>query len=80
MAIIKYTNVVDRLPDQAAIEKILAERMWDGMGRQAETSIEIQLDYTATKESYLGIQSIWSLKSPRTPNILYNKLATWYTC
>lgn len=44
MAIIKYTNVIDRLPDQAGINKVLAERTWDEMGRQAEYSTEIGLN------------------------------------
>lgn len=67
MAIIKYTNVVDRLPDQAAIEKILAERMWDGMGRQAETSIEIQLTLYSHQGIIPGYTEYMVSKIPSDP-------------
>lgn len=75
MAIIKYTNVVDRLPDQAAVDKCRLRGCgmeWGGRLKPA-----LKSGYTAIKESYLGMHSVWSLKFPHTPN---NKLATWYAC
>lgn len=32
MVIVKCTNAIDRLPDQAGINNVLAERTWDEMG------------------------------------------------
>lgn len=31
MVIVKYTNAIDRLPDQAGINNVLAERTWAEM-------------------------------------------------
>lgn len=50
----KIYKCVDRLPDQAGINKVLTEKPRDEVRRQAENSNEIGL-YSHQKNSHLGV-------------------------
>lgn len=71
---------VDRLPDQAGINKVLTERPQDEVRTQAANSTEIGLHSHQEITPGVFLQSIWFLKSFHTPSIFHHQLITWNTC